>query len=51
MACGCHCLNKHMIARKVYLISDKKSNQWSLICCKTIIISIIVIIIISNAYA
>ena len=33
---------------KVYSISDKKSNQWSLICCITEIIGILVTKVIPN---
>ena len=36
---------------KVYLISDKKSNQWSAICYRIGIISILITIVISNVYA
>ena len=61
--CGCHSLNVTFICRccdvtfiylraiktsKVYPISDKKSNQWSSICCIIEIIGILVIVIISN---
>ena len=33
---------------KIYRINDKKSNQWSLICYRTGIICIIIIIVILN---
>ena len=34
--------------RKIYQISDKKSNQWSSICNRTGVIGILVTIVISN---
>ena len=63
MACGCHRLGAMFVCRhhgvvficvkaiqtsKVYIISDKKSNQWSSIYYKTGIIGILVTIVISN---
>ena len=33
---------------KVHMIRDKKSNQWSLICCRIRVKCIIVIIVTSN---
>ena len=35
---------------KVYTIKDKKSNQWSSVCCRTRVKGILVIIVILNVY-
>ena len=60
MACGaefvCRCHSATFICmrviqtNKIYLISNKKSNQWSSICYIIGIIGILVIIVISNVY-
>ena len=52
--CGCHCLGVAFISmrviqmRKIYLINDRKSNQWSSICCRIGVICILITIIILN---
>ena len=48
LVCQCYGTTFIFVANKVYLINNKKSNQLSLIYCKMRIISILVIIIISN---